>query len=146
MKCKICNIRKPRRYCPGVSGEICSLCCGTEREVTVNCPHDCEYLMEARIHEKPPDMDPAQIPNRDIRITEEFIESHEPLITFFCAALMRSVLDAPSVIDSDVREALESLARTYRTLQIGLYYESLPENPLAAAICKDIAERIVELR
>ena len=52
MPCAICQIRRPRRFCPGVRGDICSLCCGTEREVTVNCPLDCEYLQEARKHEK----------------------------------------------------------------------------------------------
>src|ERR1700682_5299675 len=71
MKCKICNTRKPRRYCPGVNGDICSICCGSEREVTVNCPLDCPYLVEARHHEKPPAMSAQQLPNQDVRISEE---------------------------------------------------------------------------
>ena len=47
MLCAICGVRKARRFCPGVRGNICTLCCGTEREVTVDCPLDCEYLQEA---------------------------------------------------------------------------------------------------
>ena len=53
MKCHICDTRKPRRHCPGVNGEICSICCGNEREVSISCPLDCPYLVEARLHEKP---------------------------------------------------------------------------------------------
>ncbi len=38
MKCPICDTRKPRRHCPGVHGEICSICCGNEREVSISLP------------------------------------------------------------------------------------------------------------
>ena len=50
--CAICHTRRPRRYCPGVRGHICPVCCGTERENTVSCPLDCPYLREARVREK----------------------------------------------------------------------------------------------
>ncbi len=54
MKCVICEVRTARRHCPGVRGEICSVCCGTERENTIACPFDCTYLREARLREKRP--------------------------------------------------------------------------------------------
>ena len=53
MACALCETRRPRRFCPGVRGDICTLCCGSEREVSVACPLDCEYLREAHKHEKP---------------------------------------------------------------------------------------------
>ena len=146
MKCKICGIRKPRRHCPGVAGDICSICCGNEREVTVNCPLDCAYLMEARLHEKPLVMNPEQIPNRDVRVSEEFLREHEPLLIFLGAKLLESSLETAGAVDSDVREALESLIRTYRTLQSGLYYESRPANLVAAAIHQKVQDSIQELR
>jgi hypothetical protein len=49
-------------------------------------------------------------------------------------------------VDSDVRESLDSLIRTYRTLQSGLYYESRPANLVAAAIQQKIQDAIQELR
>jgi hypothetical protein len=146
MKCKICETRKPRRYCPGVGGDICSICCGNEREVTVNCPLNCEYLMEARLHERLPAVNPEQVPNQDIRVSEEFLREHEPLLIFLGAKLLKASLDTASAVDSDVREALESLIRTYRTLQSGLYYESLPPNLVAAAIHQKLQDAIQELR
>lgn len=150
MKCKICETRKPRRYCPGVGGDICSICCGDQREVTVNCPLDCPYLMEARLHEKLPEVNPEEIPNRDIQVTEEFLRDHEPLLIFLGVKLLDASLETPlstgSPVDSDVREALESLIRTYRTLQSGLYYESKPANLVAAAIHQKVQDAIQELR
>jgi hypothetical protein len=150
MKCKICNTRKPRRYCPGVGGDICSICCGSEREVTVNCPLDCVYLVEARGHEKAPPVPAEQIPNQDVRISEEFLRDHEPLLIFLGAKLLEASLDTSletaSVVDSDVQEALESLIRTHRTLESGLYYETRPNNLLAAGIHQKIQDAVQELR
>ena len=146
MKCKICNTRKPRRYCPGVGSDICSICCGSEREVTVNCPLDCPYLMEARQHEKPAVASAGPLPNQDVRISEEFLRDHEPLLIFLGAKLLEASLETANAVDSDVQEALESLIRTYRTLESGLYYETRPNNLLAAAIHQKIQDAVQELR
>jgi len=51
------------------------------------------------------------------------------------AAVLRAALKIPGVVDLDVRAALDALARTYRTLQNGIYYDSRPENPLAGEVC-----------
>jgi hypothetical protein len=146
MKCKICNTRKPRRYCPGVGGDICSICCGSEREVTVSCPLDCPYLMEARQHEKLPTATAEQIPNQDVRISEEFLREHEALLIFLGAKLLEASLEPAGVVDSDVQEAIESLIRTYRTLESGLYYETRPNNLLAAGVHQKIQDAVQELR
>src|SRR5579863_6469942 len=131
MSCAICQKRRPRRYCPGVRGEICPVCCGTEREVTVRCPADCEYLVEARKHERTAGLEPAAIPHRDLGISEEFLEENTGLIAELSGALTGEA-DRSGAVDSDAREALATLIQTYRTLQSGVIYESLPSNPLAA--------------
>jgi hypothetical protein len=146
MKCKICETRKPRRYCPGVAGDICSICCGSEREVTVSCPLDCPYLVEARLHEKAREQEPQGLPHADVRVTEEFLRDHEPLLIFLGATLLEASLATAAIVDSDVRDALDALIRTYRTLQTGLYYETLPSNLLAAGIHQRIQEAIERLR
>ena len=144
--CKICQLRRPRRYCPGVGGDICPLCCGNEREVTVNCPLECVYLREARSREKLPDVDPRQFPNADIRISEDFLRRNEALLITIAGAVARSSLETTGVVDSDTREALDSMIRTYRTLQSGLYYESRPDNVLAAGVQRDVKEQIDTLQ
>lgn len=145
MVCAICETRRPRRYCPGVRGEICSVCCGTEREVSVSCPFECEYLRDARKHEKPAEFDESQVPNRDIRVPERFLEEHESLLLFLGGAIAAGAMNTAGVVDFDVRAALEGLVRTYRTLESGVYYESVPPNPLAAAIFRHVRSGIEEL-
>jgi hypothetical protein len=144
MKCKLCETRRPRRYCPGVTGDICSICCGTEREQTVNCPLDCEYLIEARSHEKP--VEPVQLANADVEITGDWLQEHQALIYYLYLTLAQAFDVVPDAFDSDFREAIDSLTTTYRTAQSGLLYESLPNNPIAANIHRFAQSRLQEFR
>ena len=145
MTCAICETRRPKRYCPGVRGEICTLCCGNEREVSVHCPFDCQYLQDARQHDKPLEVNPDTFPNQDVRVTDEFLRENEELLVFLGRGIMRASLEADAV-DNDVREALEALIRTYRTLQSGVYYETRPSNPLAGAVYAGMQNAVAELR
>src|SRR3989449_474179 len=131
MPCAICHMRRPKRFCPGVRGDICTICCGTEREITVDCPLDCVYLREAHQHEKIEPTDPRDVPNQDIRVTEEFPRDHELLLLFRARTLLDAALATPGPVDFDVREALDALTPPSRTLQSGVYYETLPANPIA---------------
>ncbi len=132
--CKICGKRRAKRHCPAVNGEICTICCGTEREVSLSCPLECEYLREAHRREKPVPIQEQQLSNRDITVTEDFLQSHEELLLFCVYSLVQAALRTPGAIDSDIMEALEALIQTRRTMQAGLVYETRPENSLAAAI------------
>jgi hypothetical protein len=134
MVCTLCHIRKARRFCPGVNADICTICCGTEREVTVDCPLDCPYLQEAHKHERTAVPAPPELPNKDISVTDEFIENHERLLTATGSTLLHAALDTPGAADRDARDALDALIRTHRTLQSGVYYETRPVNTLANRI------------
>jgi hypothetical protein len=117
-----------------VGGDICALCCGTEREVTLTCPLECEYLREAHRREKPVPVSNGQLANPDIDVSEEFIRSHEEFLLFCIYSLVQAGLRTPGAVDSDVIDALEALIQTHRTLESGLYYETRAENRIAAAI------------
>jgi hypothetical protein len=144
--CQICETRRPRRFCPGVRGEICAPCCGSEREQTVDCPLDCEYLREARLHEKPREVTEADFPNRDVSVTEQFLLDHEPLLIFLAQAVLAGAVESQGSIDQDVRDALAALIKTYRTLESGLIYETRPTNPYAAAIQARVQSSIAEMK
>ncbi|HLY17811.1 MAG TPA: hypothetical protein VKR61_11345 [Bryobacteraceae bacterium] len=146
MACAICGIRKPRRFCPGVHGDICTLCCGNEREVTVDCPFDCTYLQEARKHEHTQPVNPDTFPNQDIRIKEEFLEEHEALLAAMARILLDAALDTSGTVDIDMRDALDALVRTYRTMQSGVLYESRPVNALAGQIFDFTQKKLEEYR
>jgi hypothetical protein len=145
-KCALCETRKPRRHCPAVNGDICPQCCGASREVKFVCPLECDYLREARIHEKLVDVDPHTFPHQDIKITERFLVEQEPLLMAAAAALAEGALETNNAYDSDVREAIDAMIRTYRTLLSGLYYEALPDNNVAASIFRRARGRIEEFR
>jgi hypothetical protein len=145
MVCAICHTRRPKRFCPAVRAEICPLCCGTEREVSLTCPFECEFLQEARRRDRPVPLTEADLPHTDIQVTEKFVTSHEELLVFLGQSLFQAAMQAEAV-DYDVREALEGLIRTYRTLQTGMVYESLPANAIAAAVFRALQAAVDEFR
>jgi hypothetical protein len=153
MSCAICAARRPKRHCPGVGGEICSICCGTEREETVNCPLDCEYLRDARRHEQAARRNQNgaasggdKLAGADIRVTDEFLRDRQELLAALGEVVCEAALEVPGAVDSDVRDALASLVRTYRTLASGLYYETLPENRVAAQVFRSVQDKIRKVR
>lgn len=143
--CKLCEKKRAKRYCPGSGGEICPSCCGAERENTIDCPLDCEFLREARLHEKPAPPAVESLPNADIPLNDKFLREHEPIILFLCLTL-RTSMESSKAVDSDAREALDALIRTYRTLESGLIYESRPTNPFAAEVQEGLKKGIEELK
>ncbi len=114
--------------------------------MTVDCPLDCEYLREARKHEKAAPFDVEHAPHRDIRVTERFLEEHEQLAAFLGRAVANAALGSQGVADRDVREALEGLVQTFRTLQSGVVYETRPANPLAAGVFDAAQAAVPEFR
>jgi hypothetical protein len=144
MACAICKIRREKRHCPGVPGEICPTCCGTQREETVDCPINCEYLLMARQRQILP-QDPAAMPNREFDVPDGFVKKNIELVTLIDYAVLQGA-SKQNAIDFDVREALDSLIRTYKTLGSGLYYESRPVNPMAAAIYDSVQQQVAEIR
>lgn len=142
--CKICGKRRARRACPAVQGDICTVCCGTEREVSLSCPLECEYLQEAHRREKPVPNPENQLSNSDITVTEEFIRSHEELLVICAYHLVQAALRTPGAIDADVMVALEALIQTHRTRESGLYYETKAENRIASSIQRSFTESLQE--
>ena len=146
MSCALCRQRKPKRYCPGVSGQICSLCCGTERENTVDCPLDCPYLQEAHRYEYERVEPPEEMPYSKYELTDDFIEGREPFIGALALEVLEQSLEQPGTRDADLLAALDALIRTWETLASGLYYESLPGAPVADSLFHGLQEFIEEFR
>ena len=114
--------------------------------MTLHCPLDCEYLQEARKHEHPAPVNPDEFPNQDIRLNETFLRDNEGLLLELGRALLRATLETRDAVDNDVREALAALIRTHRTLESGLYYETRPDNPIAAELSRRLQAAAAEFR
>jgi hypothetical protein len=148
MSCPICERRKPARFCPARGDTICSICCGTEREVTLDCPHDCLYLIRARQqeeeHRKPPP--PAEMPLSEIELPTGVLDVNHPLVTAMATTILALADQAPGLSDADVAAALRPLAEAYRTLTSGLYYEKPPEGGPARELYGRLREAVQALR
>jgi hypothetical protein len=112
----------------------------------VHCPLECGYLRESRKHDPLPDVGLDDFPNQDVKVTEQFLREQEPLLVWLGVQTMRAALEVSNAVDADVKEALEALIRTHRTLQSGLYYESKPANTIAALIVERLQAGIEEFR
>jgi hypothetical protein len=127
LDCPICRKRKAKRFCPARAETICSVCCGTEREVTIDCPSDCSHLVASREHDyQRRDVDRSKLPFPDTKITAPFLAAHEDLLLDLSYAICLYARDNTALVDSDVIAALQSLAEAYRTLASGIVYENPP--------------------
>ena len=128
MICPICKKRKAKRFCPARGDSICAVCCGTEREVTIDCPSDCSYLISSRQYDAGRrEIDWKSLPFSDVEISYEFAQSHAPLLMTLLACVARYAGQHRQVVDTDAVESLRTLAESYRTLSSGLYYEKPPD-------------------
>lgn len=149
MSCSICEKRKEKRFCPAVHGRICPQCCGEQREVTLDCPSDCPYLLQAREHEKPrplQDLDQSAL-FPQIEVGEQFLYQHEHLVVGISYALARSVRSNRSLNDGDMIAVLNSMAKSYDTLvNSGLYYETPVTNAARQAVVAEVLQMLKEYR
>jgi len=131
VSCSICEKRKASRFCPAKAEKICAVCCGTEREVTIDCPADCAYLIAAHRYESEhPRSIPADTPLLDENIPQDVIHTHQQLMAALAFSIAKFCAAQPSAVDSDILAALQALAQTYKTLSSGLIYEKPPQAPL----------------
>jgi hypothetical protein len=125
--CPICRKRKPGRFCPAKAEKICAVCCGTEREITIDCPADCAYLIAAHRYENDhPRALPTDTPLLDVRINSDTIQVHGRFLSAIAFTIAKFSATQPSVTDPDVLAALRTLAETYKTLVAGIVYEQPP--------------------
>ncbi|MDP9053508.1 MAG: hypothetical protein M3N93_04290 [Acidobacteriota bacterium] len=129
-----------------MDGDICSICCATGREESIDCPLECPYLQDAHEHERLPELDPASIPNQDIAVDEDFLRANEVVMALISIALFEGVMKNAGTTDWDVRVALECLVQTYRTLESGIHYEAATPNPFAAAVVDSVKEKLADIR
>jgi len=149
LSCAICETRKEKRFCPAVHGKICPQCCGTEREVTLDCPSECPYLQQARKNES---AKYAREIEREalfpqVEVPDSFLYEREPLLAGLSYALAKAARSDRAVYDRDIIQALTAMAKTYETLaNSGLHYESPTANPIQHAIAAEVQKMIEEYR
>jgi hypothetical protein len=126
LACAICEIRKEKRFCPAVHGRICAQCCGEQREVALDCPSDCSYLIQAREHEKPrpaDQLDSAALFLK-VEVPDQFMYEREHLLMGLTFALAKAARGDRNLNDRDFIAGISALATRYeRLVNSGLHYE-----------------------
>lgn len=142
--CPICNRRRAERFCPAKGESICAVDCGTEREVTIDCPSDCAYLIAAHRWEQnhPKPVAESDVPFPDVSFSEDLLHTRQYVLSGFIYTALAYYLEHPPLDDSDVFAALQAMAETRRTLLSGIYYEKPPEIPLAAGLYIALAKYV----
>jgi hypothetical protein len=131
VSCPICEKRKAARFCPAKGEKICAVCCGTEREVSIDCPSDCSYLISAHRYEDGHQRSlPAGTPLLDEKIPQDIVYTHQQLMAALAFSIAKFCAVQPAAVDADVLTAIHALAQTYKTLSSGIIYEKPPQAPL----------------
>lgn len=145
--CPICNKRKPGRFCPAKAEKICAVCCGTEREVTIDCPSDCGYLVSAhRYEEQHPRALPGDTPLLDVRITSDTIQVHGQFLSAVAFTIAKFCFSEPAANDVDVLAALRTLADTCKTLVSGIVYEQPPAIPVQRELYDALSAFLTDMK
>jgi hypothetical protein len=147
VSCPICEKRKAARFCPAKGEKICAVCCGTEREVTIDCPSDCSYLISAHRYEDEHRRSlRADTPLLDEKIPQDIVYTHQQLMAALAFSIAKFCAVQPAVVDTDVLAAIQALAQTYKTLSSGIIYEKPPEAPLPRELYAALIALISEVK
>ncbi len=148
MLCPSCGRRKARRECPALGRTICPVCCGTKRQVEIQCPSDCGYLAAARVH-------PAAVvrrqQERDVArlapTIQHLTDRQYQLFFLLQTAIARHKPGGfTRVVDSDVAEAAAALAATLETAARGVIYEHTPQSRLAQSLLTAMKMLLAQIR
>jgi hypothetical protein len=138
--CPLCSERAGKRYCPAKGTQICAVCCGTKREIEIDCPTSCTYLKSSWSYEAEKPTIDAEVLMKIRRYDNSFIERHNHVLSAVSAAVAEAWVESPWLVDIDVIEVYKALAATMRTLSSGIYYETLPEGTVRIALFRRLKD------
>jgi hypothetical protein len=145
--CPICEKRKPERFCPAKGEKICAVCCGREREVTIDCPIDCNYLIAAHRYEDEHQRQiPADTPLLDVNLPNNLIHTHQQLMAALAFTIAKFCAAHRDATDSDVLASVQAFAETTRTLMTGIYYETQPDGLVRRELYAALTTFVTELK
>lgn len=106
---------------------------------------DCEHLIESRGYGKPV-QDPSIELYPDVEVPERFAHENQGLVQLIGTGTAVAAIQCKGAVDRDIREALDSLVRSYRTRESsGLIYDDRPANAFAERIRKGLQQTISDM-
>ena len=145
--CPLCSERPGKRYCPAKDTQICAVCCGTKREVEIDCPAPCPYLQASRSYEieKEKRLPDPVLAAKVRKFDDSFVERNHQVMDAVCIAVAEERPNSQWLVDSDVIEVYKALVATMKTLSSGIYYETLPDGPVRISLFRRLKALLDEL-
>ena len=138
--CPLCTTGAAKRYCPAKQAHICALCCGTKREIEIDCPSSCTYLKASRSYEAEKPVIEPELIARMRKYDNNFLDRYHHVLAAVNAAVTDERMSSPWLVDQDVIEVYKALTTTMRTLSSGIYYESVPDGPVRLALFRRLKD------
>ena len=149
MQCPLCGSRKARRACPALNKDICSVCCGTKRITEISCPATCAYLAVAREH-------PAAVvrrqQERDVAALLPTIQTlterqYQLFVFMYQMVIARHKPEGfTRLIDDDVADAAEAVAKTLETAARGVIYEHTAQTVTGQRLAHELKAVLADMR
>lgn len=136
--CPLCSERAGKRFCLAKDAQICAVCCGTKREVEIDCPSLCPYLKASRSYEAEKRVPDPELAAKVQKYDNTFVYRFTPVLDATSRAVAEERLSSPWLVDNDVIEVYKALAATMKTLSSGIYYESLPGGPAQLSLFRQL--------
>ena len=144
-RCPLCSERAGKRYCPAKTEQICAVCCGTKREVEIDCPSSCPHLIAGRSYEAEKRIPDAELVQKVEKYSNDFVYRYAPILDAISRSVVEERLQSPWLVDNDVVEVYKGLSTTMKTLSSGIYYETLPDGPLRISLFRRVKAQLDEL-
>lgn len=133
-RCPLCSERPAKRFCPAKDTSICPVCCGTKREVEIDCPAACSYLQAGRSYESERRTLDPDLLARVKPLGDDFLYRFSAVMNVLSLGVLEERQRSPWLVDVDVIEAYKGLHSTLKTLEGGIHYETVPEGAVRASL------------
>jgi hypothetical protein len=117
--------------------------------VSLDCPSDCPYLQQARLHERSRNLSTIEASALfpQVELPRDLAPRLEPLITGLSYTMVQIARRDRALLDRDIVAVLTALAKTYETLAgSGLLYEVGAANPVQQAVSEQLQKMIAGYR
>jgi hypothetical protein len=121
------------------------VCCGTKREIEIDCPSSCSYLKASRSYELEKPIPDPQVARKVHTYDARFMERYYLILDSVTRAVIDEHGASKELVDSDVIAVFNSLKATMKTLSSGIYYESLPEGLTRLSLFRRLKSVLDEL-
>src|SRR5438876_4902447 len=107
--CPLCSSRSGKRYCPAIAEQICAVCCGTKREVEIDCPSSCPYLKASRTYEAEKRTPHPELASKANRYDDNFISKYNPILDPMTLSVAQERGGSPWPVENDDIEVYTAL-------------------------------------